>query len=325
MTIIAAREYHAGFPIGEVTLAASDSPISQESPQGTFSWVGLFDPTLEEMDACAKAFGLHPLAVEDALHAHQLPKLEIYGEQLFVAARTAKMEGGHIAYGETAFFVGRHHIVTVRHGSDQGHSALRQKLEARPAQLAHGTDYVLHALLDMIADNYFPVIDAAGEIVQRLEQSALESALTRTEMRELFNLRRDLLLLQRMLIPMEDVCAKLASLDLPNVDADVRPYFRDVLDHVRRVASLAALHREMLNSVMETSALIEQQRQGDITRQLAAWAAILAVPTAIAGIYGMNFDNMPELRMEYAYFVVLGVIAAICVLLYLRFRKSGWL
>ncbi len=324
MAVIAARDYHEGHVIGE-PLALGKKPDQEAQSHGDFAWVGLLDPTNEEMSACATRFGLHPLAVEDALHAHQLPKLEIYGDQLFVVARTAKMEAGRINYGETAFFVGRNHIVTVRHGSDQGHAALRAKLEARPTLLAHGVDYVLHALLDMITDNYFPVIDAAGEIAQRLERSAFESALTRGEMRELFNLRRDLLLLQRMLIPMEEVCAKLASLDLPNIDSEVRPYFRDVLDHVRRVSSLAALHREMLNSVMETSALIAAQNQGEITRKLAAWAAILAVPTAIAGIYGMNFNNMPELQMEYAYFVVLGVIALICLGLFFRFRKAGWL
>ncbi len=324
MTIIAARKYRDGKPVGD---AMPGKTISQDSEAGTneFSWTGLFEPTPEEISACAQTYSLHPLAVEDALHAHQLPKLEIYGDQLFIVVRTAKMEEGHIAYGETSFFVGRNHIVSVRHGSDQGHSAVRAKLETRPGQLAQGVDYVLHSLLDMIADNYFPVIDSAGEIVQRLEQSALESALTRTEMRELFNLRRDLLLLQRMLIPMEEVCAKLAKLDLPNIDEEVRPYFRDVLDHVRRVASLVALHREMLNSVMETSALIEQQRQGDITRKLASWAAILAVPTAIAGIYGMNFAHMPELETQYGYFIVMGIVAMICLTLYYRFRKSGWL
>ena len=322
MTVIAAREYRDG-----KVVSADENAILEEAgrQKSDFAWVGLCEPTADELNICAKRFGLHPLAVEDALHAHQLPKLEIYGDQLFVVARTAKMIDGRVSYGETAFFLGRNHIVTVRHGSDQGHSAVRAKLETRPQLLAHGVDYVLHALLDMIADNYVPLIDAAAEIVERLEQSALESALTRQEMRELFNLRRDLLHLQRVLIPMEEVCAKLATLDLPNIDEEVRPYFRDVLDHVRRVASLAALHREVLNTVMETSALIEQQRQSDITRQLAAWAAILAVPTAIAGIYGMNFDNMPELRMEYAYFVVLGVIGVICLLLFLRFKRMDWL
>jgi magnesium transporter len=319
MTVIAARDYRDGKWI------ETPAPAGAKEHGADFSWVGLFEPTAAEMEACAQRFGFHPLAVEDALHAHQLPKLEVYGDQLFVVARTAMLHDGRIHYGETAMFVGRRHIVTVRHGSDQGHSELRAKLEGRPELLAHGVDYVLHALLDMIADNYVAVIDGAGAIVERLERSALETALTRDEMRELSYLRRDLLHLQRVLIPLEDVCAKLATLDLPNIDPEVRPYFRDVLDHVRRVASLAALHREVLNTVMETSALIEQQRQSDITRQLAAWAAILAVPTAIAGIYGMNFDNMPELRMAYGYFAVLGAIAVICTLLYLRFRKMGWL
>lgn len=322
MTIIAAREYRDG-----KVVAGSDEAVLDVNAAhtGDFAWVGLCEPTAAELDACAQRFGLHPLAVGDALHAHQLPKIEIYGDQLFVVARTAKMIDGRVNYGETAFFIGKDHIVTVRHGSDQGHSSVRTKLEMRPKLLAHGVDYVLHDLLDMIADNYVPVIDAAAEIVQRLEQSALETALKREEMRELFGLRRDLLQLQRVLIPMEEVCAKLATHELPNIDAAVRPYFRDVLNHVRRVASLAALHREVLNTVMETSALIEQQRQSEITRQLAAWAAILAVPTAIAGIYGMNFENMPELKMEYAYFVVLGVIVVICTGLFLRFKRIGWL
>lgn len=322
MTIVAAREYDRGKVVRDGEAVLTDP---RALPDGQFAWVGLKDPTAEELKLCADRFNLHPLAVEDALHAHQLPKLEVYGEQLFVVARTALMRDGRICYGETAFFVAHHHLVTVRHGSDQGHSTVRARLEERSTLLAHGVDYILHELLDMIADNYIPVIDAAGDIVQRLEQSALESALSRDETRELFNLRRDLLHLQRVLFPMEEVCAKLATLDLPGIDAEVRPYFRDVLDHVRRVASLAALHREVLNSVMETSTLIEQQRQSEITRQLAAWAAILAVPTAIAGIYGMNFDNMPELRMKYAYFIVLGVIGAICITLYIRFKRIGWL
>src|SRR3990167_9186363 len=272
MTIIAAREYREGRAVGPAALHAEPGQIRAKADRNTFSWVGLLEPTADEINSCAKAFGVHPLAVEDALHAHQLPKLEVYGDQLFVVARTAKMEAEHIAYGETAIFVGRNHIVTVRHGSDHGHSNLREKLEARPALLAHGVDYVLHALLDLISENYLPVIDAVSEIVQRLEQGAPESALSRTEMRGLFNIRR-----------------------------------------------------EVLNSVMETSALIEQQRQGDITRKLASWAAILAVPTAIAGIYGMNFENMPELRIEYGYFIVMAAIAGICALLFWRFKKSGWL
>lgn len=323
MTLVAARLYKDGVCCGEVQPHTPAGGIAAGTD--TFAWVGLHEPEKAEMEQWANRFALHPLAVEDALHAHQLPKLELYGDQLFVIARTARIQDGRIVYGETAYFVGRDFIVSVRHGSDQGHSAVRKKLESRPKLLAHGVDYVLHGLLDMVVDNYFPVIDAVSVEVDKLEQSALESALTAAETRRLFALRRDLLHFQRMLLPMEDVCAKLSNLDLPPVDADVRPYFRDVLDHVRRVASMAGLMRDVLGSVVETSALIEQQRQGQITRTLAAWAAILAVPTAIAGIYGMNFENMPELRMEYGYFVVVGIIVVLCIGLYLHFRRLGWL
>lgn len=325
MAIIAAREYCDGYPVDESIPRKKSLRQSKEGQANHFSWVGLCEPTAEEMEACAERFALHPLAVQDALHAHQLPKLEIYGDQLFIVARTIHMEDSQIMYGETAIFLGRNHIVSVRHGSDHDHARVREKLEAQPALLAHGVDYVLYALLDMIANNYLPVIDGIRDIFQQLEQSALDAALSRAQMRLLFNMRRDLLMLQRVLIPMEEVCAKLASLSLPNIDQEVRPYFRDVLDNVRRVSSLAALHRDLLSSVVETSALVEQQRQSDITRQLASWAAILAVPTAIAGIYGMNFDDMPELHVKNAYFVVVAVTIMICTFLYYRFKKSGWL
>ncbi|MBA4044208.1 MAG: magnesium transporter [Erythrobacter sp.] len=324
MAIIAAHDYRDGRVVSE-PLDQVDEPETEIQSPDAFAWVGLFDPTPEEMALCARRFRLHPLSVKDALHARQIPKLEFFGDQLFIVAATAQMEGARIRFGETAFFVGRNHIVTVCHGSDQGHAALRAQLEAWPKLLSQGVGYVFHALLDMIADNYFPVIDAAGEAVQGLEQRALDAALTRADMRDLFNLRRDLLLLQRMLIPMEDVCARLASLDLPSIDREEQPYFRDVLNRVRRVSSLAGLQREMLTSVMETSALVEAQRQGDIARKLAAWAAIIAVPSVIASIYGMNFDNLPGLHIEYAHFGVLGVMAFICLTLVYRFRKSGWL
>ena len=321
--LIAAYNYRNGRRAEAIDIAEPGQRFPKN--KGAFAWVGLLDPSEEEMRLCAHRFALHPLAVEDALKAHQLPKLEVYGEQLFVVARTAHLRDGRVQYGETFYFLSPDHIVTVRHGSDQGHSTVRSKLEARPKQLAHGVDHVLHGLLDMIADNYFPVMDAISREVELLEQSALESALAHDETRRLFNLRRDLLSLQRMLIPMEDMCAKLAHLELPAIDANVRPYFRDVLDHVRRVETMAALMREVLSSVMETGALIEQQQQGEITRKLAVWAAILAVPTAIAGIYGMNFEIMPELRTQSGYFVVLGVIATVCPVLWSRFRKAGWL
>lgn len=324
MAIIAAHDYRDGRIVSEPLDEGDELEPEAQSPDA-FAWVGLFDPTPEEMAVCARRFRLHPLSVKDALHARQIPQLEFFGDQLFMVAATAELEGGRIRYGETAFFVGRNHIVTVCHGSDQGHAALRAKLEAWPKLLAQGVGYVFHALLDMIADNYLPVIDAVGDAVQRLEQHARDAALTHADMRELFNLRRDLLVLERMLILMEDVCDKLANLDLPSIDREEQPYFRDVLNRVRRVSSLAGLQREMLHSIVENSVLVEVQRQGDVTRKLTAWAAIFAALSVIASIYGMNFDNLPGLRMEFASFGVLGAMALICLMLFYRFRKSGWL
>lgn len=323
MSVVAAYMYRNGKRAGPIDPA---NPVTVKSrARDSFAWVGLHEPTAEEMSAFSTHFGLHPLAIEDALHPHQLPKLEQYGDQLFIVARPAAIRDGRIVYGKTAYFVDRDFIMSVRYGSDEGHSEIRAKLEGRPQALRHGVDFVLHGLLDLVVDNYLPVIDTIREEVDRLEQDAADAVLSRHRIRRLFALRRDLLGFQRMLLPMEDVCAKLVNLDLPGIDAEAKPYFRDVLDHVKRVSTLAALLREVLGSVVETSSLLAQQHQSDITRTLAAWAAILAVPTAIAGIYGMNFRYMPELNWEYGYFIVLGVIAVICIGLYLHFKRLEWL
>jgi len=202
---------------------------------------------------------------------------------------------------------------------------LRAQLEASPHQLKHGPDFILHGVLDFIVDGYIPIIDAIEDKVLEMEQVALDSFLARADITRLFHLRRELLKFSRVLGPMEEVCVKLQSLDLPCIDREVRPYFRDVADHVRRVSSRAAGLRDILASVFEVSNLLEQQRQGVITRKLAAWAAILATPTAVAGIYGMNFEHMPELRWTYGYPAVLALIVAICIGLYVTFKRSKWL
>jgi magnesium transporter len=202
---------------------------------------------------------------------------------------------------------------------------VRTQLEATPWLLKQGPDYVLHAILDFIVDGYFEVIDMVEEQVLAMEDRALDSFLDRVQTARLFTVRRDLFRLTRILGPMEDLANRFINIDLPQVDANIDPYFRDLADHVRRVNYRVAGLRDTLTSVIETSGLLEQQRQGAITRQLAAWAAILAVPTAIAGIYGMNFDIMPELRWEYGYYAIVGVMVTICLSLYVRFKRAGWL
>lgn len=321
MTVVASFVYRNGRRSESVPIEGAMPALGE----GDFVWIGLHEPTAAELEGLARAYGLHQLAVEDALHPHQVPKVEVYGDQLFVVAKTAHLEGDKIRYGETAIFVGRRHIISVRHGSARAHTELRAQLEESPRLMRQGTDYVLHAILDFIVDGYLPVVQAIEDKVLEMEKHMLASFLEREQIRRLFRLRRQLILFGRILGPMSEVASKLVHLDLPCLDKAAKPFFRDVYDHVSRVEGMVGGLREVITSVFEASNLLEQQRQGVITRQLAAWAAILAVPTAIAGIYGMNFENMPELSTRYGYFVVLGVIAALCGLLYYRFRKTGWL
>ncbi len=322
MGVVAAFLYRDGARVRSVSIDESN-PCTDGGAE--FVWIGLLDPTEGELRALEERFDLHPLAVEDAQRARQLPKVDVYGDQLFVVARTAHLDAGEISYGQTAVFVGRNHIVTVRHGSARAHSELRQHLEAAPSLLSHGVDYVLHAVLDFVVDGYLPIVETIEEEVLGMEQRALDAFLDRADVARLFTLRRQLMRFQRVLGPMAEVCGKLVRLDLPCIDVVSRPYFSDVLDHVKRVQSMVDGLREVLTSVFEVSMLLEQKRQGTITRQLAAWAAILAVPTAIAGIYGMNFDNMPELKTKYGYYVVVCIIAVVCAGLYVRFRRAKWL
>ena len=321
MSIVAAYVYQDGRRVRPASLEGEGLKLEP----GQFVWIGLLEPEETELRALQQRFNLHPLAVEDALSAHQLPKVEVYGSELFVVALTAQMDNGHINYGETHIFVGQNHVITVRHGSARAHTELRAHLEAAPPLLKHGPDYVLHAILDFVVDGYRPIVDEIEEAVLQMERRTLDAFLTRGEIRTLFELRSQLLRFERILGPMEEVAGRLERLDLPCLDAEVRPYFRDIRDHVRRVSLRVGGLRETLASTFEVANLLEQQRQGVITRRLASWAAILAVPTAIAGIYGMNFRYMPELEWRYGYFAILAVIAAICVALYLAFKRSKWL
>lgn len=321
MTVVASYIYRDGQRVREAPL----TPEGLVLEPGEFVWIGLYDPTDAEIDVLVERFKLHPLAVEDALAAHQMPKVEVYRHELFVVARTAMKIDDRLAYGETHVFVGDDHVVSIRHGSARAHNHLRTQLEASPLQLKKGPDFVLHGILDFIVDAYAPIVDDVEDSVLEMEQRTLDAFLSRMEIRRLFRLRRELLKFRRILGPMEEVLGRLQSLDLPCIDPDVRPYFRDVGDHVRRVNSRLGGLNDILSSVFEVANLLEQQRQGLITRKLAAWAAILAVPTAIAGIYGMNFEHMPELRWEYGYYAVLGVIAAICAALYVTFKRTKWL
>ncbi len=322
MSVVAAYLYQNGKRVRRVTIRER---IDCPEDKSQFVWIGLVDPTLKELQTLQHSYGLHPLAVEDAAKGEQLPKLDVFGDQIFVVARTAWLEEGSIRYGETAIFVGHSHIISVRRTSSRGHADLRTQLESSPTLLSHGVDYVLHAILDFIVDGYLPLGEALEDEVLAMEQRAVDNFLARNEVRRIFEIRRQLIRFQRILAPTGEVVAKLSRLDLPGIDPEARPYFSDVLDHVRRVQGMVDGLRDVLGSVFEFSSLLEQQRTGAITRQLASWAAILAVPTAVAGIYGMNFTHMPELDSVWGYPAVLLLIAATCTGLYIRFKRTRWL
>lgn len=322
MTTVAAKLYHDGKVIETIDVA---KPIPHVGKPADFIWIGLHEPDDGTLKRIQDHFGLHPLAVEDALDPKHLPKVEPYGDHLFLVIRTPRLEGDKIIYGNTAIFMGRQFIITVRHGSERTHSPVRTQLEATPWLLKQGPDFVLHAILDYIVDGYSDLVDAMEEKVLAMEDRAISNFLSRTETARVFMLRRELFRLQRILGPTEDLANRFINLELPQIDANIHPFMRDLLDHIRRLVYRVEGLRDTLTSVIETSGLLEQQRQGAITRQLAAWAAILAVPTAIAGIYGMNFDIMPELRWKYGYYLIVGVMATICLSLYIRFKRAGWL
>lgn len=292
---------------------------------GHVVWIGLYEPDIDMLRLVQRQFGLHDLAIEDALHAHQRPKVEIYGETLFVVVRTAQRTDEHLGLGETHIFVGRGFVISIRHGASASYAQVRSHCETRPRLLRHGEDYILYSILDFVVDNFFPVLDCMEPEVAALEETLLEHPPSASDVRRIYRLRRDLEGMHRAAVGLQEVSLRIERLDTSLIDPEIRPYFRDVHDHVIRVNETIETYREMLSFSFEAGMMLAAGRQNDITRTLAAWAAMLAVPTAVAGIYGMNFDNMPELKWEYGYFAVIGVIVAAVAGLYYRFKRMGWL
>jgi magnesium transporter len=292
---------------------------------GHVVWIGLHEPSLELLRKVQGQFGLHELAIEDALKAHQRPKIEQYGEALFIVARTAQMLDGRIAFGETHLFVGRGYVISVRHGASTSYTPVRERCEAAPTAFSEGEDFILYAVLDFIVDNYMPVIETIQAEVEEIEDSILGANPSKDHIGRIYQLRRDLLRLRNAAIPLVEVCRRLEKPGLPGIDAPMSPLFRDVSDHIRQVQEEIESLREVLSFTFESSLMTGQSQQNEITRKLAAWAAILAVPTAVAGLYGMNFDVLPELHWKYGYPFVLVIIAGVCGWLYWRFRQKQWL
>jgi len=320
--LINCAAYKAGHRIAEIDLDQADCIASRP---GDFVWVGLHEPDESLLRVVQQRFGLHDLAVEDAHMAHQRPKLEAYGESLFVVLRTAQLKDGKIGWGETHVFAGPGYVVTVRHGSTTAYKTVRARCESAPEMLSRGESFVIYSVMDFVVDNYFPVLHELEAEVDALENSVFSQDSARLDVARVFELRHELLLMRRAVLPLQEVCNGLIRFDVTLIAPEMRAYFRDVQDHVIRVVESIDNLRELLKGALEANLLLASVQQNDVTKQLAAWAAILAVPTAIAGIYGMNFKYMPELDYPAAYPIVLTFIAGLCGYLYYRFKRSGWL
>jgi magnesium transporter len=320
--VVAAGVYVDGRRVANIAI---DEASSWRSKPGHVVWIGLYEPDLALLTGVQKQFDLHDLAIEDANHAHQRPKIEQYGEALFIVARTAQLIEGRTAFGETHLFVGEGYLVSVRHGASTSYTAVRERCESCPRALARGEDYILYAILDFIVDNYSPVLESIHEEVEEIEDYVLAHTITRTQIERLYMLRRDLLRLRNAIGPLVEVCRRLEHDNLPMVRPTMQPLFRDVTDHVRNIQERIDSMREVLAFAFEASLLVGQTQETAVSKKLASWLAIIAVPTAVAGIYGMNFRHMPELEWQYGYFVVLGLMVLACTMLFWRFRRSGWL
>ncbi|MEX2194496.1 MAG: magnesium/cobalt transporter CorA [Thermoleophilaceae bacterium] len=304
-------------------------PLEQAYEAGrsddAFVWIGLHEPTEEEFESLTREFGLHELAVEDAIKAHQRPKLEVYEGMVFVVLKTVRWlaDERDLEFGEILLFVGRGFVISVRHGEHSELHDVRLALEHRPELLGHGETAVAHAIVDRVVDGYEPVISALEIEVEELEQEVFSASRT-NPVEQIYELKRESIELHRAVAPLTGPLDRLARGELAVPD-EVRSYFRDVHDHVVRSNERVEALRELLTSVLEANLTQVSVRQNEDVRRISAWVAIIAVPTMIAGVYGMNFDNMPELEWTYGYPLVVGVMAAICLGLYRYFRRAGWL
>jgi len=295
-----------------------------------FVWVAMFEPSHDELDEMAEEFGLHELAVDDARHGHQRPKIEEYGDSLFAALHTleqAKSPEGDdtLVAGEIDIFAGPNYILTVRHRTQMGFAAVRARTEREPELLQHGSGYVFYALMDNVVDRYFPVIDALETELETIEERIFAHNAAQSNIEALYALKQKLMVLKHAVDPLMEATGRLYGGRVPQICAGMGDYFRDVYDHLHRIHASIEGIREMLTTAIQVNLGMISLAEGEVTKKLAAWAAIIAVPTMIAGIYGMNFEHMPELKWSLGYPLALGAMLAIDIYLYFHFRKVKWL
>ena len=292
---------------------------------GCFVWVALKDPTQGELEEMQHEFGLHDLAVEDARKGHQRPKLEEYGEVLFGVLHNIELRGEELHRAEIDVFVGPNFVLSVRKGTEQGFAAVRARTEREPHLLRHGAGFVFYALVDAVVDRYFPVVDALETELEAIESRIFSGGSPRANLESLYALKQKLTLVKHAVEPLIEALGKLHGGRVPQVCLGTQEYFRDVYDHLLRLSQVLDSLRDMLTTAMSVNLAMITLAENGVTKRLAAYAALVAVPTMLAGIYGMNFEHMPELKWAFGYPSAVAVMAAIDAYLFWRFRKARWL
>ena len=316
--------YQDGRKVADISVQEIRASLTQPN---SFVWVALKDPEPAELLQLQEEFALHELAVEDAQHGHQRPKLEEYGVSLFVVMHTIELggEGEELQTGEVSVFVGRNYVISVRRGTRQGFVNVRRRSEDEPELLRHGPAYVLYALMDAVVDRYFPVIDALTEEIELLEETIFAGQTTRANIAALYGLKRKLTRLEHASVPLLEVTGKLYGGRVPPTCVNLQDYFRDVHDHLSRLEQSIDHLRDMVTTAISVNLSLVTLQENEIVKRLAAYASLVAVPTLIAGVYGMNFAHMPELGWLFGYPFALSLMAFGCLFLWRMFKRSGWL
>jgi magnesium transporter len=306
-----------------------DIPIEQisdylERPD-CFVWVALKDADATELAQMQEEFSLHELAVEDARHGHQRPKIEEYGDSLFAVLHTIDLVNGELSTGELNIFVEKDYVLSIRNHSEKGFLSVRTRCEHEPHLLKQGAAFVLYALMDAVVDRYFPVVDALESELETIEDQIFTKGSQRANIERLYELKRKVMVLRHAVAPLMDAVSKLHGGRVPPVCSNTQEYFRDVHDHLARINTSIDAIRDTIGTAIQVNLSMVTIDESEVNRKIAGWAAIFAVATAFAGIWGMNFKAMPELQWEFGYPMALCIMGSVCGYLYYRFKKSGWL
>ena len=320
-SIVNSVAYRHGQSLGEIAIDEISGLIQQPD---IFVWLGLHEPDEALLLKIQGEFGLHELAIEDAHHAHQRPKIETYSGSLFIVLKTAQLEAGEVAYGETHLFVGPNFLVTVRHGASSSYAHMLQRCEDGTKGLHKGPGFALYAVLDFVADDYQPIVAKFEQDFDAIETDIFKDRFDRLVIERLYALKRHLLELRNAALPLAEISAELMRLHEDLIPKELRAYFRDIQDHVSRLVGLVDGMRDMLTTAMQVNLALVANNQNEVVKRLAGWGAILAIPTVTFSLYGMNFEWMPELKWRAGY--PLAVVAKLlgCVFVYRRLRRTGW-